>query len=146
MRAKRFWGVCLVAVLACVVVPAAPAAAARPAPPQAAIVVHQDVDPDTGAPVVVATYTWSGFRGRVTPTVTVLVNGSPVTTIAGTPNYSGRSGDLGVAVPAEKSATTNTFTAQGSLVPSHGPSRSLPASLVEAAPVELSLVAAPCDP
>ena len=124
---------------------AAPVAQAAPITTSTGLVLTQEVDPELG-PVVLATYVWSGFHGRVTAHVTIEVNG-----VAVQPEVwgigSGRTGDLPVGVPvtASPGGTLNTFTATGWLTVGR---RSLPVagSTTLSTPVSWPLVAVPCEP
>ena len=140
MRART---VLVLTTLLLVLLPVAPAGAAPPAPPSALITISQSTDLELGTPIVLVAYEWQGFRGRVTAHLTVTMNGEQVLTLVGN-RYSGRLADLTGAIPAEVSATSNTFEATGYLTAGR---RNVPVagSAVTGGPTQLSLVAVPCE-
>ncbi len=94
--------------------------------------------------MIFATYTWSGFHGRVVAHVAVYQNAAPVIEMATMPGP-GKTGDLTVMIPIQASAASNVFSATGWLSPVGGP-RVVPDSQKSTTPVSWQVEAVPCGP
>lgn len=126
-------------------VPAQSSSAARPAPASAGIELIQSIDTELGTPILLATYTWSGFHGRLVAHVSIVQNNVSVVEVPATPSAR-RIGDLPVGVPIQPTTAgaTNTFYATGYLTTSRGVV--VPGSEQTTATESWQVEAVPCDP